>query len=113
MLSVEDLYVSLNRRPILQGVNLAVGKGEVVVLLGGNASGKTTTLKSILGLYPLGQGRVVFEGENMAGQPPERIVSRGVAMVPENRRLFPAMSIEENLLIVLHNKQPAEKRADS
>ena len=84
---------------ILQDVNLTVRAGQIVCLLGGNASGKTTTLKTILGMVRPTSGEVMVDGEEVTGWPTARIVQRGVSMVPENRRLFKRMTVRENLEI--------------
>jgi len=83
--------------PILQDIYLEVYAGEIVCLLGGNASGKSTTLKTILGLVRPARGTVEFRGERIDGLPTAQIVARGIAIVPENRRIFPQMSVLENL----------------
>jgi branched-chain amino acid transport system ATP-binding protein len=83
--------------PILQDIYLEVYAGEIVCLLGGNASGKSTTLKTILGLVRPARGTVEFRGQCIDGLPTAQIVARGIAIVPENRRIFPQMSVLENL----------------
>jgi branched-chain amino acid transport system ATP-binding protein len=82
---------------ILQGLNLHVGAGELVCLLGGNASGKSTTLKTILGIVAPRNGTVRFAGEDVTGRSTSHRIKRGMAIVPENRRLFAPMSVLENL----------------
>jgi branched-chain amino acid transport system ATP-binding protein len=82
---------------ILQGLELRVGRGELVCLLGGNASGKSTTLKTILGIVQPRRGRVVFEGEDVTERSTSYRIGRGMAIVPENRRLFAPMTVLENL----------------
>jgi len=84
---------------ILKDVNIKIHDGEMVCLLGGNASGKTTTLKTILGMVEPTSGEVVVDGEVMNGQSTAKVVERGVSMVPENRRLFKRMTVRENLEI--------------
>ncbi|MBQ91251.1 MAG: ABC transporter ATP-binding protein [Acidimicrobiaceae bacterium] len=84
---------------ILKDVNLSIYPGELVCLLGGNASGKTTTLKTLLGMVPPTSGEVVLDGELVNGQPTSYRVANGVTMVPENRRLFKRLSVKENLLL--------------
>ena len=82
---------------ILKDVNLAIYSGELVCLLGGNASGKSTTLKTLLGMVTPTSGEVVLDGEVVNGKPTSYLVERGVTMVPENRRLFKRLSVLENL----------------
>ncbi len=82
---------------ILKDVNVEIHEGEMVCLLGGNASGKSTTLKTILGLVKPARGTIEFRGERIDGLPTGRIVTRGLAIVPENRRIFPEMTVLENL----------------
>jgi branched-chain amino acid transport system ATP-binding protein len=80
-------------------LSMSVGAGQIVCLLGGNASGKSTTMKIILGLLRPKSGEVLFEGQPIAGLPTPEIVRRGIGSVPESRRLFPAMTVRENLLM--------------
>ena len=82
---------------VLYDINLKVYPGELVCLLGGNASGKSTTLKTILGVCNVKRGAVRLKGEPVNGKPTREIISRGVAIVPENRRIFPRMTVLENL----------------
>ena len=82
---------------VLYDINLKVYKGELVCLLGGNASGKSTTLKTILGVCKVKNGAVKLNGERIDDKPTKKIISRGVAIVPENRRIFPRMTVLENL----------------
>jgi branched-chain amino acid transport system ATP-binding protein len=82
---------------VLRDVNVEIRPGEIVCLLGGNASGKSTTLKTILGMVTPSEGEVVFEGEPIGGRSTTEIVGRGITMVPENRRLFSRMTVRENL----------------
>jgi branched-chain amino acid transport system ATP-binding protein len=82
---------------VLRNVDMEIYAGEMVCLLGGNASGKTTTLKTILGYVTPSEGEVVLDGQRVSGLSTTEVVRRGVSMVPENRRLFPDMTVEENL----------------
>ena len=82
---------------VLREVDMQIFEGEMVCLLGGNASGKSTTLKTILGYVVPSDGEVIFEGESISGLATSEIVRRGISMVPENRRLFADMSVDENL----------------
>jgi branched-chain amino acid transport system ATP-binding protein len=92
--SIDTFYGEIH---ILQKVSLEVGQGELVCLLGGNASGKSTTLKTILGVVRPRRGTVMFDGENVTGRPTSYRIARGMAIVPENRRLFAPMTVLENL----------------
>jgi branched-chain amino acid transport system ATP-binding protein len=84
---------------VLRDINVRIEHGEIVCLLGGNASGKTTTLKTILGYVTPTEGGVYLQGERVDGLPTQTLVSRGISMVPENRRLFKRMTVRENLAI--------------
>ena len=97
MLEVRDLYTSYDLSQILFGVSLAVAEGQGVCLLGRNGVGKTTTLRSIVGLTPPRQGRVIFDGTDITGWPPYRVARRGIGFVPQERRLFADLSVRENL----------------
>lgn len=94
--SINTYYGSIH---ILQDVNISIRAGELVCLLGGNASGKSTTLKTALGIVRPTSGTVEFNGENLTSQPTSYRVARGMAVVPENRRIFGEMTIRENLLM--------------
>jgi branched-chain amino acid transport system ATP-binding protein len=82
---------------VLRNVDVQIYEGEMVCLLGGNASGKTTTLKTILGYVTPSEGEVLLDGDVVSGMPTIEVVRRGVSMVPENRRLFAGMTVSENL----------------
>jgi branched-chain amino acid transport system ATP-binding protein len=97
LLELEDLRVRYGAVEALKGVSLAVDEGEIVTLLGANGAGKTTTLRTISGLLRPHAGVIRFRGERLTGVPPHRIVARGIAHVPEGRRVFPFMSVLENL----------------
>jgi branched-chain amino acid transport system ATP-binding protein len=92
--NVDTYYGSIQ---VLYDINLTVNKGELVCLLGGNASGKSTTLKTILGVCKVKNGSVTLKGERIDGKPTKHIIGKGVAIVPENRRIFPRMTVLENL----------------
>jgi branched-chain amino acid transport system ATP-binding protein len=97
MLRVEgvDAYYGLSH--VLQGVSLTVEPGEAVALLGRNGAGKTTTLKAIMAVVPARRGRVTWNGEDITALPPHRIVQLGIGYVPEERRIFPNLTVHENL----------------
>ena len=97
MLEVTNLYVTYGELPALQGVSLAVQPGELVALVGTNGAGKTTLLKSIAGLLMARMGTIYWEGAPITHAEPQKIVESGVALVPEGRRLFSAMTVRENL----------------
>jgi branched-chain amino acid transport system ATP-binding protein len=97
LLEFERVHTYYGQIHILDDVSIKVGKGELVCLLGGNASGKSTTLKTSLGIVKPRQGRVLFDGEDVTGRPTSYRIGRGMAIVPENRRLFAPMSVRENL----------------
>jgi branched-chain amino acid transport system ATP-binding protein len=97
LLSLDEVTTYYAQMRILEGISLKVGAGELVCLLGGNASGKSTTLKTILGLVRPRSGRVLLEGEDISRWPVPQRIANGVAIVPENRRLFGQMTVRENL----------------
>jgi branched-chain amino acid transport system ATP-binding protein len=97
VLRLEEVTTYYGEMRILEDVSLEVGPGELVCLLGGNASGKSTTLKTVLGLVRPRSGRVEFLGEDVTEQPTSRRIALGMAIVPENRRLFAPLTVEENL----------------
>lgn len=97
LLSVEVLHAHYGRAHILQGVSLSAEEGEVVALLGRNGAGKSTTMKSVMGLVRPSGGRVAWEGRDVAGEEPFEIARRGIGYVPEERRVFAELTVAENL----------------
>jgi branched-chain amino acid transport system ATP-binding protein len=97
MLRLEDVHAQYGAIVALHGVSIDVREGELVALIGANGAGKSTLLSTIAGVLRPHQGRIEFRGESLVGLVPERIVRRGLAMVPENREIFPALTVEENL----------------
>ncbi|MDX2202276.1 MAG: ABC transporter ATP-binding protein [Hyphomicrobiaceae bacterium] len=98
MLEVQDLHAYYGKSHILQGVNLNVGAGEVVSLLGRNGVGRSTTVKAIMGeVEP--KGAILFKGRNIAGLPSYRIARLGLGYVPENRDIFPTLTVRQNLML--------------
>src|SRR5579862_917399 len=97
LLTVDDIHSYYGKSHILHGVSLEVGQGEVVGLLGRNGVGKSTTLKAIAGLVHPSAGRVLFDGRPTGGMPAHRVARLGIAYVPEDRRIFPLLTVVENL----------------
>jgi branched-chain amino acid transport system ATP-binding protein len=112
LLRLEDINTFYGQMHILQDVNLEVGEGELVCLLGGNASGKSTTLKTILGIVPPRTGSVVLDGKDVTRDSTARRIERGLAIVPENRRLFGPMTVLENLEMGAYLRPRADLRED-
>ena len=98
-LVVDDVHAYYGDSHILHGVSLRVGTGEAVALLGRNGAGKTTMIRSIVGYTPPRQGRIVYDGTAISGWPAYRIARRGLALVPQGRRIFAPLSVRENLLL--------------
>lgn len=96
-LDVQHLFAGYDRADVLVDVSIAARQGEITCILGSNGSGKSTLVRSILGLTPPRRGRIVFEGADIAGLPTHRVVARGIACIPEGRRVFPKLTVEENL----------------
>ena len=99
MLKVESIDVAYGEIRALKGVGLEVGRGEIVTILGNNGAGKTTTLKTISGLLHPTRGAIMLEDESLLAVPPHAIVSRGIAHVPEGRRIFNRLTVRENLMM--------------
>ena len=97
MLKLDDLQVRYGAIVALRGVSIAVAKGEFVALIGANGAGKSTTLLTIAGVLRPWRGTISFLGESIDGLAPERIAHKGIAMVPEDREVFPSLTVEENL----------------
>ncbi|HUJ68340.1 MAG TPA: ABC transporter ATP-binding protein [Syntrophorhabdales bacterium] len=97
MLELTDIHTYYGDSYVLQGVSLKVERGSVVALLGRNGMGKTTTIHSIMGFTPPRRGTIRFQGHDLAGLPSQRIARLGLGLVPQGRRIFPSLSVEENL----------------
>lgn len=104
MLSLQDIHTYYGDSHVLKGVSSEIKKGELVTLLGRNGAGKTTTLRSIMGIVPPRQGTITFEGINLSGQKPHAIASLGVGYVPEERMIFPSLTVLENLTLPSRGK---------
>jgi branched-chain amino acid transport system ATP-binding protein len=99
MLEIEEVYTAYDKADVLQGVSLKVEVGSITCLLGSNGSGKTTLVRSILGLTPARAGRIVFDGTDITCLPTHRIIAAGIACIPEGRKVFPKLTVEENLRV--------------
>ena len=97
MLKIDNIHVYYGAIHALKGVSLEVHKGEIVTLIGANGAGKSTTLRTVSGLLAPKSGSISFLGENIAGMPAHKIVKHGISQVPEGRRIFAEMSVQENL----------------
>ena len=110
LVEVEDLHTYYGKSHILDGVSLKVGRGEVVGLLGRNGVGKSTTLKTIMGLINPARGKVLFEHKSITGMPAHRLARIGIAYVPEDRRIFRLLTVTENLRTGLDRRGVSEAR---
>ena len=97
MLKLVDVHTHYGESYVLQGISLEVKEGSVVALLGRNGMGKTTTIRSIIGFTPPRRGRVIFKGKDIAGLQSYQIAQMNIGLIPQGRRIFPSLSIEENL----------------
>ena len=97
ILQIENIETYYGNIKALKGVNISINKGEIVTLIGANGAGKSTTLMSICGIVPPARGRIIFDGKEITGMDPERIVALGISQVPEGRRIFPQLTVLENL----------------
>ena len=111
LLEVRDINVAYGDVQVIYDLSLHVDKGEVVSIIGGNGAGKSTLLKTISGLLGVSSGTIGFEGADIQARPPEDIVDRGIIHVPEGRRLFPLMTVKDNLMVGAYNKR-ANKGAE-
>jgi len=113
MLTLQSVQAGYGRLPVLKGISLHVRQGEVVTLIGGNGAGKTTTLRAISRLLPTRKGAIEFAGRDLTRMSAERIVTLGLALVPEGRRVFRTLSVTANLeLGAFHRRDKREVRRD-
>jgi len=113
VLAIEDLRAGYGDVAVLRGASLEVGPGEIVALLGSNGAGKTTTLRAISGLVRPTGGAIRFAGERIEALSPPEIVGRGVLQVPEGRKLFPSLTVEENLDLGAYARVPKGQRGET
>ena len=100
MLKIEDIHTYYGESHILQGISLEVGHGKVIGMLGRNGVGKTTLIRSIIGFTPARSGRIVFDDVDILGMRAFRIAKLGISLVPQGRKIFPSLSVDENLSVV-------------
>src|SRR5437867_12205897 len=112
MLELEGVHAGYGRIDALRGVSLAVGQGELVCLIGANGAGQTSTLKTISGLLRARAGRIVFDGAELHRLSPSEILRRGIAHCPEGRRVFPLLTVEENLRMGAYVRRDATVATD-
>ncbi|WP_148223904.1 ABC transporter ATP-binding protein [Spirochaeta thermophila] len=108
MLKVEELRVNYDAIEALHGISFEVREGEIVTLIGANGAGKSTTLNAICGLVPVSRGRITFMEEDLVGLSPHGIVQRGISQVPEGRRVFANLTVEDNLLMGAYTRKDAK-----
>jgi branched-chain amino acid transport system ATP-binding protein len=102
LLEIKELWVRYDLVEALRGISLNLAQSEIVTILGANGAGKSTTLKTVSGLKEPGSGEIWFREERIDGLPPHEVVRRGIAQVPEGRRIFPEMTVMDNLLMGTH-----------
>ena len=108
LLDVVGLHAGYGDVPVLRGIDLSIAAGSITALIGANGSGKTTLLRTISGIIPAVAGTIHYDGQDIVGMPPQDIVRAGLVQVPEGRRLFPDMTVLENLLV--GSSSPAARR---
>lgn len=111
LLELDGLHAYYGQSHVLQGVTLKVPHGAIVSLMGRNGVGKSTTLKSVFGIVKPRRGRVLFDGSDLAGAPTHLIARRGIALVPEDRRIFSSLSVAENILLAAGGRRDAIEEA--
>jgi branched-chain amino acid transport system ATP-binding protein len=109
MLEIDELHVSYGKVRAVRGVSLAAAPGRVTLVLGANGAGKTTTLRAVMGLQPVDAGRVRVDGTEITGKDTHKVVRAGVSLVPEGRRVFAPLTVEENLLLGGYSASAAQR----
>ncbi len=99
LLTVNEIYTAYDRIDVLHGLSLTVAQGSITCILGANGAGKSTLIRSILGLTPTHTGSIDFDGRPISGLPTHRVIASGIACIPEGRKVFPKMTVEENLRV--------------
>ena len=112
LLELRELEVRYGTVPAVRGLSIGVRKGEIVGLIGPNGAGKSTTLNAIMGLVPIHGGEIILDGQPLGGGTPESIARRGIALVPEGRRIFGELSVQENLRLGLAARRSSEGVAE-
>jgi branched-chain amino acid transport system ATP-binding protein len=112
LLEIEDVHTFYGNIEALKGISLEVEEGEIVTLIGSNGAGKSTTLRSISGLTPPRVGSVRFKGKDIGETPPQEIVRLGISLSPEGRKIFPRMTVRENLDLGAYLRRDADVRSD-
>src|SRR5437879_6849059 len=97
LLEIEGVHTAYDKADVLEGVSLKIEPGRITCLLGSNGSGKTTLIRSILGLTPARAGHIAFDGQDITALPTHKVIAAGVACIPEGRKVFPKLTVEENL----------------
>ena len=113
MLKISDLRTGYNCGEIVHGISLEVPDNQIVAIVGGNGAGKSTLIKAITGLIPLTSGTAEYNGEKLNGLSPDKIMQKGVCLVPEGRQLFPNMTVEDNLDIGSCTKESRKRRKEN
>ena len=113
ILEAEQIHTYYGTSHILFGISFEVREGESICLLGRNGAGKTTTLRSIIGLTPPRSGKIRFRGKDIVGKPPYRIAQLGIGFVPDDRRIFPDLTVRQNILVAKREKEGAAWNLDS
>ena len=97
LLDIDHIYTAYDRIDVLEDVSIKVERGQITCILGANGAGKSTLIRSILGLTPVNRGKIIFNDADITHLPTHRIIEQGIACVPEGRRVFPRMTVDENL----------------